>query len=211
MPKIDAPTVAEHHQRRRAALLAAAAEILATEGLDALSLGAVGIAAGLARSSVYQYFDSTPALVAALVEDAMPRALDELSAGAGVGAGPVERVETYVRSALALATDPTHRALASLAHAPLPPECAARLAEMHQGLLDPLRSALEELGVPEPTLTATLVMGTVQAASRAVLAGLAVDTVLERTLALLHGDLTAHAGAPDPRGGTGDGPLASPG
>jgi len=193
MPKIDAPTVAEHHRRRRAALLAAAEEILATDGLDALSLGSVGSAAGLARSSVYQYFDSTPALLAALVEDAMPRALEELTARTGGAAGPMDRVEAYVRSALTLATDPTHRALASLADAPLPAECAARLTEMHHGLLDPLRAALAELGTPDPTLTASLVMGTVQAASRAVLAGLQVEDVLDRTLVLLRGGLRAAA------------------
>ena len=202
MPKIDAPTVAEHHRRRRASLLAAAAEILADDGLDALSLGTVGAAAGLARSSVYQYFDSTPALVAALVEDAMPRALDELSARTAAGAGPLDRVESYVRSALTLATDPTHRALASLAHAPLPDECAARLAELHGGLLDPLHAALEELGIPEPALTATLVMGTVQAASRSVLEGVAVETVLDRTLALLQAGLSPGSDKPEPIDGT---------
>lgn len=198
MPKIDAPTVAEHHVRRRAALLAAAAEILATSGLDGLTLGAVGAATGLARSSVYQYFDSAPALIAALVEDAMPVALEALSGSRAGGAGPVDRVETYVRSALALSTDPIHRALATLAHAPLPPECAARLAELHNGLLAPLRAAMEDLGVPEPNLTATLVMGTVQAASLAVIAGDRVDIVLERTLALLHGGLMGRARAVGP-------------
>ena len=125
----------------------------------------------------------------------MPVALEALSGGSAGGGGPVDRVETYVRSALALSTDPTHRALATLAQAPLPPECAARLAELHNGLLAPLRAAMEDLGTPEPHLTATLVMGAVQAASLAVLAGHPTDVVLERTLALLHGGLMGRARA----------------
>ncbi len=52
MPRIDAPTVAEHHQMRRAALMAAAGDLLATQGVESVTLGAVGAAAGLARSSV---------------------------------------------------------------------------------------------------------------------------------------------------------------
>ncbi|MGB8020339.1 MAG: TetR family transcriptional regulator, partial [Candidatus Nanopelagicales bacterium] len=80
MPRIDAPTVAEHHQMRRAALIAAANDLLATEGVEAVTLGAVGAAAGLARSSVYQYFDSTGSLLAELVEQEVPRATAHLAA-----------------------------------------------------------------------------------------------------------------------------------
>ena len=61
MPRIDAPTVAEHHAQRRAALLAAAEELLAEQGVEAVTPAAVGARAGLARSSVYQYFSSSPA------------------------------------------------------------------------------------------------------------------------------------------------------
>ena len=36
MPKIDAPTVAEHHTRRRAALLAAAEELIAADTVNTI-------------------------------------------------------------------------------------------------------------------------------------------------------------------------------
>lgn len=187
MPKIDAPTVAEHHEQRRAALLEAAAGLLAEGGLDAVTLAAVGQAAGLARSSVYQYFDSAPALIAAVVEDVMPRAVQDLASRMDSVPSPAARVDTYVRTALAAATDQTHRALAVLATAPLPPACAARLAELHADQQAPLRAALTDLGVPDPELSAQLVAAVVHAAGRAVLAGQPLEHVLPRVLDLVHG------------------------
>ncbi len=189
MPKIDAPTVAEHHRRRREALLAATERLLAETGVDGVTLGAVGALAGLARSSVYQYFDSAPALLAALVEDRMPRSLARLDADTAAAADPVDRVDAFVRSALRTTTDTTHRALSALADADLPAECDARLAELHLGQQAPLRAALVDLGAPDPELTAELVMGLIEGATRAVVRGAARDAVVARTLALVHGGL----------------------
>lgn len=190
MPKIDAPTVAEHHRRRREALLAATERLLAETGIDGVTLGAVGALAGLARSSVYQYFDSAPALLAALVEDRMPRSLAQLDADTAA-ADPVDRVDAFVRSALRTTTDTTHRALSALADADLPAECAMRLAELHLGQQAPLRAALADLGAPDPELTAELVMSLIEGATRAVVRGAPLDAVVARTLALVHGGLRA--------------------
>ncbi|MDO8106368.1 TetR/AcrR family transcriptional regulator [Isoptericola sp. b441] len=193
MPKIDAPTVAEHHRLRRAALLRAAQELVATGGLESLTLTAVGRAAGLARSSVYQYFDSPAALIAALVEDLMPRSAEHLASAATPGE-PADRVEAFVRAALRTATDPTHRALAELTSGPadaVPEECTARLAELHRDQAAPLRAALVDLDVAEPELTTDLLMGVVQAAVHAVLAGRPLDAVTSRTLAVVHGAISA--------------------
>lgn len=195
MPKIDAPTVAEHHARRREELLAAARRLLAEGGLPAVTLSAAGADAGLARSSVYQYFDSTPALVAAVVEEAIPRMLAELVAQMDGLSTPLERVDVFVASTLHAATDATHRSLAALAHAPLPEPCAARLAALHREQALPLRAALSELGVADPDLATELVMAMVQAASRAVLAGQAEADVLESTLGLLHRGLQSLSAA----------------
>ncbi len=191
MPKIGAPTVAEHHEQRRADLLAAASRLLADGGFPAVTLAAVGSAAGLARSSVYQYFDSAPALVAAVVEDAMTRALDELVSRLTDLSSPLERMDAFVGFALHTATDETHRGLAALAHTPLPEPCAAHLAALHREQRRPLRAALVELGATDPDLLTELVVGVVQAASRAMLDGQPEAEVLHRTLEFLHHGLMA--------------------
>lgn len=51
MPKISAPTVAEHRVRQRGALLRAAIELLVDGGVSAVTPAAVSAAAGLARPS----------------------------------------------------------------------------------------------------------------------------------------------------------------
>jgi AcrR family transcriptional regulator len=186
VPRIDAPTVAEHHAKRRAALLEAAEQVLADLGLDALSLGAVGAEAGLARSSVYQYFDSTPALLVAVVEDAFPRATQRLRDAVDAQNDPRAKVDAYVGTALELATDRTHRSLAALAGADLPAECRARVAELHSEQDAPLRDALRELGDRTPDLTARLMVALVRGAAQAVAEGASLTTVRRRTLALVH-------------------------
>ena len=73
MPRIEAPTLAEHHAQRRAAIVAAAVDLLGREGIGAVTPAAVASGSGLARSSLYQYFPSTAALVAAAVEESFTR------------------------------------------------------------------------------------------------------------------------------------------
>jgi len=186
MPKIDAPTVAEHHSRRRAALLSAAEELIADHGVPALTLSAVGAAAGLARSSVYQYFDSSPALVAAVVEDAFTRTNQELRAAVDPNDSPGARIDAYVRFVLQVATDPTNRAIHQLGHADLPPSCRARLAELHRVQYAPLYAAVAELRIRDPTLMTALVLGIIGAAVQAVTQGSPLPHVRRRTLQLIH-------------------------
>lgn len=186
MPRIDAPTVVEHHAQRRAALLAAAEELLAEQGVEAVTPAAVGARAGLARSSVYQYFASSPAIVAAVVEDAFPRASEQLRAAMAGASTPGEQVDAYVRTALALAGDRTHRSLRALSAADLPPECQARMDELHRAQTAPLVEALDAMGVGDAALTARLVTGMVRAAAQAVAEGDQQSRVTRRTLALIH-------------------------
>ena len=177
MPRIEAPTVAEHHQMRRTALLEAAENVLADHGADALTLAAVGNAAGLARSSVYQYFASTGDLMAAVVEDAFPRGTQRL-------------VDAYVVTALEMATDRTHRSLQALAAADLPADCRSRMSQLHMEQSAPLRDALTALGDPSPEITARLVLGVVRAASTLVVEGVPVPQARDRVLDLVHDGVT---------------------
>ena len=191
VPRINAATVAEHHSQRRAALIQAGSDLLASDGLDAVTLGAVGAATGLARTSVYQYFDSTPALVAAIVEDAFPRATEQLEKAVARATTPQGQIDRFVATALDLATDPTHRSLYALSSADLPSHCRARVAELHASQYAPLLRAVAEIGVSDAELTTRLIGGLVQAAAQAIASGSARSRVQARTLALIHSGLAA--------------------
>jgi AcrR family transcriptional regulator len=190
VPKISAPTVAEHRARQRAAILAAATELLTTQGAAAVTPAAVGAATGMARSSVYQYFGSAAELVAAVVEDAFPRADAALRAALEQAATPAERVEAYFRENLRLAAEGGHRAAMALAGTDLPPPCRQRIAQLHRERARPLAEALHDLGDPEPELTARLLGGVLDAAVRAMDAGSPPHAVAQRTLALVRAALS---------------------
>jgi AcrR family transcriptional regulator len=193
VPRIDAPTVAEHHRRRRADLVAAGAVLLADGGIDAVTLAGVGAATGLARSSVYQYFDSSAALLAAVVEDVFPRSIAKLRRAVDRAATPTEKVDAYVGTALDLAVDTRHRSLYALAGAPLPDECRARIAELHQQQFAPLREAVEGVGVTDPDLTTLLVLGVLQSATQSVVEGAPRTRVKREVLAFVHAGIAGSA------------------
>lgn len=184
MPKIDAPTVAEHHALRQAAIVEAAVEVLATEGAAALTPAAVAGAAGLARSSVYQYFASTGALVAAAVEETFRRSQVGVDLALATAGGPAERIAAYVDASLSAALA-GHSPMAAYAGLDLPAECAARVRELHQALVAPLVDALAEQGVADARGVAELIGGVIAAAATQVQRGEDVTVVGARARAFV--------------------------
>lgn len=186
MPKISAPTVAEHRLRQREALLHAASRLLVSAGVSAMTPAAVGAAAGLARPSVYQYFSSGAAILAAVIENAFLRANEALAVALESANGPAERLDVYVRVSLRLAHEGAHRPAAALAAAQLPRDCLTRLRDLHREQAAPFLQALTQLGTPDPQLTAQLLGGVLEAAMGAIESGASLERVTERTIALVH-------------------------
>ncbi|NYV75632.1 TetR/AcrR family transcriptional regulator [Streptomyces sp. UH6] len=186
MPKINAATVAEHRARQREALIQAAIDILVSEGAAAVTPAAVGARASLARSSVYQYFDSSAALLATIVEEAFRRSDEALARAMADATGPVERVEAYFRESLRLGAEGAHRPAAALMGADLHPACRERLMELHLRQVAPFRAAVRDIGVPDPELTADLIAGMLHSALSAVEQGAPLESVTGRALELVH-------------------------
>jgi AcrR family transcriptional regulator len=66
-PKIQAATVVEQRQMRQRQLIDAALSIALESGAANITVAAVAKRAGLARSSMYEYFSSSADLIADLV------------------------------------------------------------------------------------------------------------------------------------------------
>jgi AcrR family transcriptional regulator len=184
VPKISEATVAEHRARQLRTLLDAARDLVAQEGIDALSLAALARRVGLSRPSLYEYFRSKDDLVAAVVEEELPRwaavVEDALSGPADLDG----KVEAYIRAQLEVMTDGRHAAAVALVEHALAQPALDRIRTGHAQLLRPLAAALEEAGVPEPALRARLIQGLVDAA--AVIAqrdASGAETVVAATLA----------------------------
>ncbi|MFJ4855500.1 TetR/AcrR family transcriptional regulator [Streptomyces sp. NPDC088730] len=182
MPRIRAATVAEHHAQQRLALVRAARELLESGDADAVTFTAIAKATGLARNSVYKYFPGRPELLAAVVEDAMPRWTDAIRAGMSAAGTPEEKITAYVSSQLALVRGGEHRiaqALAGVRDAAVVRESAVRA---HRELLTPLIGALTELGEEDPRRTALLLQGIVNAATTAIENGDDAAAVTDRAV-----------------------------
>lgn len=162
MPRIDAPTVAEHHARQRAALIAAARAALGEGGVAAVTPGAVARAAGLARTSVYQYFPSTDALVTAAIEGMFADAATQIGHALDGHSDPWSRVRAFVSVALRAAAGefgPFH----GFSAADLPETARVRLRELREELAAPLVESVAQLGVADPQRTTAVVAGAVGA------------------------------------------------
>lgn len=161
MPRISAPTVAEHRARRRADVLRAAEQIVVSEGSHALTVAAVAARTGLARPSVYAYFPSTEALLVALVEEGFDRWTATLQdATAGVTA-PRDLVRAWFRAAALSAAQGNHLLAAALRDTPLPDATRERVAVGHRQAARPLAAAATELGVVDLEGASALVQGVV--------------------------------------------------
>ena len=111
MPRITAPTVAEHRDQRRVDLVAAGQELFVTEGPDAVTMTAVATRAGLSRTAVYEYFTSTDELVAVVLGDQMvlwQEALRQRLHATSPETGDLDTVRIYVEVAMGLVADGHH-------------------------------------------------------------------------------------------------------
>ncbi|MGI5163590.1 TetR/AcrR family transcriptional regulator [Spirillospora sp. CA-253888] len=167
MPRISEPTVAEHRARQLRTLLDAARALVAEEGIEALSLAALARRVGLSRPSLYEYFRSKDDLVAAIVEEELPRWAALVERALADPPDLVAKIEAYIRVQLEVMTDGRHAAAVALVEHALAEPARERIRDGHAQLLRPLVDALAADGVPDPELRAELVQGIVDAAATA--------------------------------------------
>lgn len=188
MPRIEAPTVAEHREMRRREVIRHAAELLVTEGPAAVSPAAVARATGIARTSVYQYFPTSAELIAAAVEDLLASAHTEIqSAVAAASPDPGARLTAYVTTTLSQSTR-GHGSARAFDAPGLPDACRARLHELHDALAAPLEEILRDLGVDHGTAT-MLVQGTLSGASALIEHGAPLASVTREAISFIRGGL----------------------
>jgi AcrR family transcriptional regulator len=199
MPRITAPTLAEHRSLQRAALLDAAESLVVESGPAAATFAAVAHRAGLARSSVYEYFSSPSALVADLVADRLRRWGQETGRKLHGVDDPAERIGEYVRLSLS-GTGQRHGGLAQVISATdLPAECRVALVALHDEVAAPLMTALAELGITDVPRASAHIAGVVDAARRRIANGAAARAEIDAARAFVLGAVTSDRGdAPQP-------------
>jgi len=195
VPKIDAPTVAEHRELRRRQVVDNALNLLVAQGSAAVTPAAVARATGLARTSVYQYFPTSAELVAAAVEESFARASQRLAeAVAAAGADPRAGLRAYVAAVVHVASEGHHPATLALS-AELPAPCRARLRDLHRQVAAPLIDIVARWGVTNPDRASVLVFGVLGEATTLLARGIGRDEVSADCLAFIEAALDGLAGA----------------
>ena len=182
MPKIAAPTVAEHRARQREGLVAAARELLIEGGYAALSFGALAARTGLARPTIYSYFGSKDDLVVALCEAEFPAVAEETERAVGRATTTRDQIAAFVRAQLRVAQQRRYRIAHALANAPLSDEARRRIMALHHELMPSAGPIFAQAGHPRPALAAALLQGLVNAAVAAIDSGAPPRRVIEMTV-----------------------------
>lgn len=164
MPKISAPTVAEHRDTQVRAILDAAHALLDEHG-KLPALGHVAERAGLARPSLYQYFPSRGDLLLALAADATPRWIASLREAMTRQEDPVEQVQAYFVASIGQLLDGGHLVGELLsAESGLEQASAEQAQRLHDEAVEPLVEALTTLGAEQPEAVAQLLNAVLHAA-----------------------------------------------
>jgi AcrR family transcriptional regulator len=166
MPRITAPTLAEHRDQRSAAILQAGRDMLREGGPNAVTMAGVAARTGLSRPAIYEYYPSTAELLAAVLVHALESwtsALDQLMAHC---VDPAQNIAIFVRESLTFFQDSDHRALTLMSQATLPPAVYAQVRDQHRSIRKHLIDALRALGVDDAEQAAQFIQGVVESAAR---------------------------------------------
>lgn len=184
MPKIDAPTLLEHRARQRAALLAAARESFKDNGFTDMTFSDIAARAGLARSSVYEYFTSKEDIMIAVCEVELPKRKESIRKAMLRARSPRDEVAAWIRVQLKLVAEDEHKLVTAMMNAEVGPETRERIALMHMELAEPLTAALAAMGWKNESLTASLLQGIVFAGAHRIEGGEKPGTVIRSAVNL---------------------------
>jgi AcrR family transcriptional regulator len=153
VPRITAPTVAEHREQQLRAVLDSARAILG-ETRAAPTLAATAERAGLARSSIYRYFASAEELLAAVVADVFPDWAGKVRQRVEEASTPGEKVWAYICANVDLFASSEQDVASALSEVADPHLLRQPMEAFHAELQRPLLAALADHGESRPELMA---------------------------------------------------------
>jgi len=171
MPKIKAASLLENREFRRQQLINAAMELAIAGGAEAITVAAVASKAGLARSSIYEYFSSSADLVADLVLEELDYYTKRLADAVGGATDPYEKIELWIAESLRYVADGRHMLVKSLNTINTPDFRKEEISLGHRNMLAPLRQSLMETGIKDSQSAAAFLSGVTDTASIRIDAG----------------------------------------
>jgi len=164
-PKIQAETVVEQRQLRQRQLIDAALTIALESGASSITVAAVAEKAGMARSSIYEYFSSSADLVADLVMEELALYQNRLAKAVIGTSDPYEYVELWIAEALQYVVDGRHMLIKSLNMASIPEFRRDEISQGHRNLMVTISSPLQEMGLKDIRAAMSYLQNIIEAAS----------------------------------------------
>ncbi|MDP9145201.1 MAG: TetR/AcrR family transcriptional regulator, partial [Actinomycetota bacterium] len=177
MPRIRAATIDEHKALTRSALLDAAKTLIHEAGTADLPLGEIALAAGVGRTTLYDYFTDRDDLIATLVEEELPGVVEALIEGMPSGGSAPERLaDLATRTVEFVINDPVLGVILHREVGRMGAEAEVRIRAAHATLASTM-VGLYHAGVTSgdfrsmpPDLAGRLIQDSIMSAARTVLA-----------------------------------------
>src|SRR5918996_969810 len=176
MPKIRAASIDEHKELTRRSLLDAAYQVIDEAGTADVPLGEIALAAGVGRTTFYDYFEDRDDVIASLVEDKLPDVISDLIASVPAGLDTPDRLARLASATVEFVA--TDRVLGVILHREagrLGLEAQQRIGESHAQLATEMASIYQK-GVSEGVLrplpfylAGRLIQDTIMSAARALI------------------------------------------
>jgi AcrR family transcriptional regulator len=164
-PKIQAATVVEQRQMRQRQLIDAALSIALESGAANITVAAVAKKAGLARSSMYEYFSSSADLIADLVIEELALYQKRLAQAVKGTEDPYQHIELWIAAALQYVVDGRHMLIKSLNAAAIPDFRRDEISQGHRNLMTTISAPLQEIGLTDIRGAMSYLQNTIEAAS----------------------------------------------
>jgi AcrR family transcriptional regulator len=164
-PKIQAATVVEQRQMRQRQLIDAALSIALESGTANITVAAVAKRAGLARSSMYEYFSSSADLIADLVIEELALYQKRLAQAVMGTQDPYQHIELWIAEALQYVVDGRHMLIKSLNAAAIPEFRRDEISQGHRNLMTTISAPLQEIGLTDIRGAMSYLQNTIEAAS----------------------------------------------
>ena len=191
MPRINTINLVQQREWRRSQLISAAAAIALESGSEAITVAAVAQRAGLARTSVYEYFGSSAELVADLIIEELSAFTDILVNAVEPANLPEEAIANWIDSALQYIADGRHLLAKALNATSLPQERTAAIGSAHRGLLAPLVSGLSAMGVKDTQRALLFIQAITDASTKRIEAGHDAEAEINSATAFCIAGLTS--------------------
>jgi len=177
MPRIRATSIDEHKALTRSALLDSAKVLISDAGTAEIPLGEIALAAGVGRTTLYDYFTDRDDLIATLVEEELPGVVEALIAAAPHTGSAGERLAALAMGTVEfVASDPVlglilHREVGRMGL-----EAQQRIRAAHSNLADAIVGLYfegvrsQEFREMPPELAGRLIQDTIMSAAKSVIA-----------------------------------------